>query len=87
MSEPSPRVLEELDRGMTTVLASGFMLLLFNDLWFYGVHRLLHRPFLFKHIHSTHHRSRHVTPLSSYSFHVAEAMLVTAWLVPAMFVC
>ena len=59
-------------------------LLLFNDLWFYGVHRLLHTPWLFKHIHAVHHRSVDVNPLSSYAFHAAEAVLVTGWILPAV---
>jgi sterol desaturase/sphingolipid hydroxylase (fatty acid hydroxylase superfamily) len=57
-------------------------LVLGNDLWFYGVHRLLHTPWFFKHIHSVHHRSVDVNPFTAYSFHAVEAALLTAWLVP-----
>ncbi len=57
-------------------------LVLFNDLWFYSVHRALHTPWLFKHIHAVHHQSVDVNPFSSYSFHVVEAALMTAWLLP-----
>lgn len=58
----------------------------FNDLWFYGVHRMLHTPWWFRHVHAVHHRSVEVNPLSSYSFHVVEAVLLTGWIVPAVLV-
>jgi sterol desaturase/sphingolipid hydroxylase (fatty acid hydroxylase superfamily) len=62
-------------------------LVLFNDLWFYSVHRLLHTPWLFRRVHAVHHRSVDVNPFSSYSFHVVEGALLTAWLIPvALFV-
>jgi sterol desaturase/sphingolipid hydroxylase (fatty acid hydroxylase superfamily) len=57
--------------------------LLFNDAWFYGWHRLLHHPKLFRHIHVVHHRSLDVNPFTSYSFHAVEALLLGAWIVPA----
>lgn len=59
-----------------------FGLLLLNDLWFYGFHRLLHTRWAFKHIHSVHHRSVEVTPFSSYSFHPLEGFLLGAWIYP-----
>lgn len=57
--------------------------LLFNDAWFYGWHRLLHHPKLYRHVHAVHHRSVDVTPFSSYSFHVLEGLILGAWIVPA----
>lgn len=57
-------------------------LLLLNDLWFYGVHRWLHTPWAFKHVHAVHHRSVEVTPFSSYSFHPLEGFLLGAWIYP-----
>lgn len=56
---------------------------LFNDLWFYGWHRLLHHPKLFRYVHVVHHRSVDVNPFTSYSFHFLEAALLGAWIVPA----
>ncbi|MCK6518526.1 sterol desaturase family protein [Myxococcota bacterium] len=58
-------------------------LVLFNDLWFYSVHRVLHTPWLFRRVHAVHHRSADVNPFSSYSFHAVEGALLTAWLIPA----
>lgn len=57
--------------------------LVWNDLWFYACHRTLHRPWLFRHVHAVHHRSIDVNPFTSYSFHVAEALLLGLWIVPA----
>jgi sterol desaturase/sphingolipid hydroxylase (fatty acid hydroxylase superfamily) len=57
--------------------------LLFNDLWFYSWHRLLHHPRIYRYVHAVHHRSIDVTPFSSYSFHAVEAVLLGAWIVPA----
>ena len=54
-----------------------------NDAWFYGWHRLLHHPKLFRHIHAVHHGSIDVNPFTSYSFHAAEAVLLGLWVVPA----
>ncbi len=57
--------------------------LIFNDLWFYSWHRLLHHPKLFRHVHVVHHRSVDVNPFTSYSFHAVEAVILGAWVVPA----
>lgn len=68
-------------------LAATFVgLLLLNDLWFYGFHRLLHTRWAFKHIHSVHHRSIEVTPFSSYSFHPVEGLLLGGWIYPVALV-
>ncbi len=66
--------------AMLTVIA----LVAFNDLWFYGIHRLLHTPWLYRHVHAVHHRSVDVSPLSAYSFHGVEALALTAWVVPVL---
>lgn len=74
------------DLGSWGLLGGGaafVALILFNDLWFYGVHRLLHTPWLFKHVHAVHHRSIDVNPFSTYSFHAVEAMSLTGWILPA----
>lgn len=71
------------DFSAVGIAASFVGLLLFNDLWFYAWHRLLHTPWWFKHVHSVHHKSVDVNPFSSYSFHPVEAFLFGAWFVPA----
>jgi sterol desaturase/sphingolipid hydroxylase (fatty acid hydroxylase superfamily) len=55
-----------------------------NDVWFYGMHRLLHTEWLFKRVHSVHHRSVDVSPFTSYSFHPLEGLMLTAWVIPTV---
>jgi lathosterol oxidase len=52
------------------------VLTLWNEVHFYACHRLLHTRWLFRHVHSVHHRSRTPTPFSTYSFHPLEAALL-----------
>lgn len=66
------------------LVALFFGLLLLNDAWFYATHRLLHSEWLFKHVHSVHHRSVDVNPFTSYSFHPLESLLLTAWVIPVV---
>ena len=42
---------------------------------FYWVHRLLHVPFLYTHVHSLHHRNVNVGPWSGMSMHPVEHLL------------
>ena len=44
-------------------------LVLWNDLHFFAIHRLLHTRWLFKHVHREHHRALRPTPLSTYAMH------------------
>ena len=41
----------------------------------YWTHRLLHRPWAFKHIHRAHHSFRRPTPWASLAFHPLDAFL------------
>lgn len=63
-------------------LAWTIAFLAFNDAWFYGWHRLLHTPWLFRHVHAVHHKSVDVNPFSSYAFHAFEAFVLGIWIVP-----
>jgi sterol desaturase/sphingolipid hydroxylase (fatty acid hydroxylase superfamily) len=69
-----------------TTLAWTAGCLAFNDLWFYGWHRLLHTPALFARVHAVHHKSVDVNPFTSYSFHAFEAFILGLWIVPAAMV-
>ncbi|MBL8913242.1 MAG: sterol desaturase family protein [Archangium sp.] len=60
-------------------------LLILNDAWFYATHRLLHTEWLFKRVHSWHHRSIDVNPFTTYAFHPLEGFILTAWVVPVLF--
>ena len=65
-------------RGWAYIALCVFLLDYLHDAWFYWTHRLLHVPFLYRHVHFIHHESREPTPFSGYSFHYAEAALVFA---------
>lgn len=66
-------------------IAGFFILWLIDDAWFYFVHRLLHHPALFRHVHLVHHKSVDVNPFTSMSFHWIEPFLLTAWIFPVAF--
>lgn len=59
-------------------------LIVLHDAWFYWMHRLLHRPGVFRWTHMAHHLSRTPTPWAAYSFASAEAV-TEALVIPAMF--
>ena len=59
------------------------LLLVLHDAYFYWVHRAMHHPKLFRHLHLVHHQSRTPTPWAAYSFAPGEALLM-ALFVPAM---
>lgn len=57
--------------------------LLAHDTWFYWTHRLMHRPWWFRHCHAVHHASRPPTAWAAMSFHPWEA-LTGAIVIPAL---
>jgi len=53
-----------------------------HETHFYLIHRLIHTPFLYKHVHSVHHHSVNPSPYSSLSMHPVELVLylgMAAW--------
>jgi sterol desaturase/sphingolipid hydroxylase (fatty acid hydroxylase superfamily) len=72
--------------GWPTIIATLAGLLVFNDAWFYGWHRLLHHSKLFRYVHAVHHKSVDVNPFSSYSFHWFEGFVLGAWVLPMVLV-
>ena len=73
------------DTSVGRMLVSAAAMVVLNDAWFYFVHRLLHTRWFFRHVHRIHHRSVDVTPFSAYSFHPIEGLLLSAWVVPWVF--
>jgi Delta7-sterol 5-desaturase len=65
--------------------AGFFLLLIIDDTWFYWMHRLLHHPKIYRHIHAVHHKSVDVNPFTSMSFHALEPFLLTLWIFPVAF--
>jgi sterol desaturase/sphingolipid hydroxylase (fatty acid hydroxylase superfamily) len=65
-----------------SIIAETVILILWNDVHFYAVHRLLHAKF--KKWHATHHLSVSATPFAAYSMSSWEAMLLGSVLPIAM---
>jgi Delta7-sterol 5-desaturase len=55
-----------------------FILMVWNEIHFYFMHRLLHIPFLYRKIHKIHHQSKIPSVFSVYSFHWIEALLLSS---------
>ena len=46
-----------------------------ESFYFYWIHRLLHVPFLYKHVHALHHRNINVGPWSGLAMHPVEHLI------------
>ena len=46
-----------------------------HELHFYCVHRLIHTPWLYRHVHSVHHKATNPSPWSSLAMHPVEHLL------------
>lgn len=53
-------------------IALFFLVPVWESFYFYWIHRLLHVPFLYKHVHALHHRNINVGPWSGLSMHPVE---------------
>lgn len=70
------KLYDDVDQyGWTYFFASIAMFLLFTDYGIYWVHRLLHHPLLYKHIHKPHHKWFIPTPFASHAFHPVDGYL------------
>ncbi|MEM6824148.1 MAG: sterol desaturase family protein [Pseudomonadota bacterium] len=52
-----------------------FLIPVWESFYFYWIHRALHIPVLYKHIHAVHHRNINVGPWSGLSMHPAEHVI------------
>ncbi len=59
---------------------SAAVLLFGLDLYFYVLHRWLHRGWAYRRIHAVHHLSAHTGPTTSLSFHPLEAVALFSFL-------
>lgn len=57
------------------------LMILAQDAYLYWVHRLMHRPRVFRSTHRRHHLSNNPSPFTAYSFDVPEALLMVLFLV------
>jgi len=71
-----------VEAGMPLILLEMLLLVFWNELYTYGIHRLLHVKL--KKTHVTHHKSVTATPFTAYSMSSLEAMLLGAVLPTAM---
>ena len=68
------------EHGWMYWAASLVAIIVLHDAWFYWTHRLLHRPWLMRHAHRTHHQSLAPTPWTAYSFGLLDAALQALFL-------
>ena len=61
------------------------LMLVLHDTYFYWMHRLMHHPRLYKHIHLVHHKSTNPSPWAAYAFHPLEGVVEAAVIFPIVF--
>lgn len=62
------------------------LLFIWHDTVFFWVHKFLHIPIVFKHVHKIHHNNININPMTSISFHPIEAVIHGFWFVPLVLV-
>lgn len=60
---------EVSEYGWLWFFSSIILMALFHDTWFYWIHRLMHHPKIFQHVHLVHHQSTNPSPWAAYAFH------------------
>lgn len=55
------------------------LMIVAHDAYFYWAHRLMHDPRLFRWFHRRHHKSHNPSPFTAYSFDLAEAAVMAAF--------
>jgi sterol desaturase/sphingolipid hydroxylase (fatty acid hydroxylase superfamily) len=55
------------------------LMIVVHDAYFYWAHRLMHDPRLFRRFHRRHHLSHNPSPFTAYSFDLAEAAVMGAF--------
>ena len=69
------------DYGSVYLFGSTLVIIVIHDAYFYWLHRIMHRPKLFRILHRLHHKSYNPSPFTSYAFNSGEA-LVNALFLP-----
>ena len=57
------------------LIALGLVMIVIHETHFYHTHRLIHIPFLYKYVHSVHHKAVNPSPWSSLSMHPVEHLI------------
>ena len=68
------------------VLIDIFLFAVWNEVYFFFCHWLLHQPFFFRHVHIVHHQSVTTSSFSTLSFHWFEALLYSGTMIMIMLV-
>lgn len=63
------------DYGWPYYILSWVLMFAIHDTYFYWMHRAMHHPILFKHVHLVHHKSTNPSPWTAYAFHPIEGFL------------
>ena len=63
------------DRNPVWFVALFALIPVWESFYFYWIHRLLHVPFLYRHVHALHHRNVNVGPWSGLSMHPVEHVI------------
>jgi len=71
------------DFGWPYYILTWVYMFFIHDTYFYWMHRAMHHPTLFKHVHLVHHKSTNPSPWTAYAFHPIEAFL-EAMIVPIL---
>ena len=69
------------ERGWLYFCASAALVFVGYDMWFYWYHRLLHTPWLFRHVHAVHHRAVNPTAFAAYALHPIETVVGNSYFV------
>lgn len=74
--------------GIAYIIFSSALFLFFTDLCIYFVHRILHWPAVYKHLHKPHHKWVIPSPFASHAFHPVDGYVqslpyhIFAYIVP-----
>lgn len=58
------------------------LMIFLHDMYFYWMHRAIHHPTIFKHVHLLHHKSTNPSPWAAYAFHPIEAVFEASVIFP-----
>ncbi|MEZ4943464.1 MAG: sterol desaturase family protein [Saprospiraceae bacterium] len=61
--------------GIPYLIFSVVLILFLHDTYFYWMHRLMHHPKVYRHVHLVHHKSVNPSPWAAYAFHPLEAVI------------
>jgi len=65
----------DLDAGPLWLAAFALVIPAVHEFHFYCIHRLIHTPWLYRHVHAVHHKAVNPSPWSSLAMHPVEHLL------------